>query len=182
MRSLYSSSVIAVLFLAALIFGNSPAHASTTNVRTEVVTVSVTSVAESKRETSAEHWAHIAHLEHLAYLRDHRTVTYTTSYSHSYSGGFPSYGTYSYSQLEAVWIWAGGPAWAAPEMATIAQRCESGGRTWAYNPSGASGLWQILGVPFPGNPMDGPTNARMAVAKFEAAGDSYGPWSSDGCV
>ena len=95
--------------------------------------------------------------------------------------GFPATGVYTFSMLERVWVWAGGPGWAAPEMATIALRCESGGRTWAYNPSGASGLWQILGVPFPGNPMDGPTNARMAVSKFSSA-HGFGPWSGDGCV
>jgi LysM repeat protein len=104
-----------------------------------------------------------------------RVSTETTSAVHyGRSGGYPSSGVYSFSMLEHVWVWAGGPAseeWAA---ATIAE-CESGGNTHAYNPSGASGLWQILGVPFPGNPFDGPTNARMAVAKFRAAG-GFSPW------
>jgi hypothetical protein len=123
-------------------------------------------------ETAADHWRHEHHLAHLSYLRNHRPVTATlTSYS---PGGFPSYGTYSFSQLEEVWDWAGGPSADAWSAATIAE-CESGGRTNAYNPSGASGLWQILGVPFSGNPMDGPTNARMAVAKFRDAG-GFGPW------
>lgn len=93
----------------------------------------------------------------------------------SYSGGFPSQGTYSFSMLESIWEWAGGPSYDAWAAATIAE-CESGGRTSAYNPSGASGLWQILGVPFPGNPFDGPTNARMAVAKFRGAGGNFSPW------
>lgn len=93
----------------------------------------------------------------------------------TYSGGFPSQGTYSFAMLEHVWEWAGGPAYEAWAAATIAE-CESGGRTSAYNPSGASGLWQILGVPFPGNPFDGPTNARMAVAKFRGAGGNFSPW------
>ena len=86
------------------------------------------------------------------------------------SGG----GVYSYSQLEALWVSAGGPPGAAAEMATIAE-CESGGNPRAYNPSGASGLWQILGNPFPGDPFDPATNARMAVAKYNAAGGTS-PW------
>lgn len=82
---------------------------------------------------------------------------------------------YSYSGLEALWRGAGGPAWAAPRAARIAI-CESGGYIYAHNPSGASGLWQILGNPFPGNPYNPYTNARMAVAKFRAAGHSFAPW------
>lgn len=91
-------------------------------------------------------------------------------------------GTFSFSGLESLWEEAGGPAWAAPEMATIAQQCESGGNPGAYNPDGASGLWQILGLPFPGDPFNPQVNAEMAVAKFRDAGDSYAPWSGDGCV
>lgn len=102
------------------------------------------------------------------------TVQTASAVHVAYGGGFPSYGTYSFTMLEAVWVWAGGPVWAEWDAATIAE-CESGGRTWAYNPSGADGLWQIDGVPFPGNPSDGPTNARMAVAKFDAA-HGFGPW------
>ena len=89
-------------------------------------------------------------------------------------------GMYSYYGLEALWRAAGGPAWAAPRAARIAL-CESGGRSWARNPSsGAAGLWQILGLPFPGNPYNPYTNARMAVAKFRAAGDSFSPWVCKG--
>jgi hypothetical protein len=92
-------------------------------------------------------------------------------------------GIFSFSGLEALWEKAGGPSWAAAEMATIAERCESGGNPRAYNSSStASGLWQILGLPFPGDPFDPETNAAMAVAKFKDAGDSYAPWSGDGCV
>lgn len=83
-------------------------------------------------------------------------------------------GTYSYAALEQLWVSAGGPASAAAQMAQIAE-CESGGNPQAYNPSGASGLWQILGNPFPGNPMDPATNAAMAVAKYNAAGGTS-PW------
>ena len=86
----------------------------------------------------------------------------------------PVAGIYSYSALEALWVSAGGPAAAEAAAATIAE-CESGGNPQAYNPSGASGLWQILGNPFPGDPFDPATNARMAVAKYDAAG-GFSPW------
>lgn len=91
-------------------------------------------------------------------------------------------GDFSISELESLWEEAGGPSWAAPEMAVIAEQCESGGNPDAYNPDGASGLWQILGLPFSGNPFSPLVNAEMAVAKFRAAGDSYAPWDGDGCV
>lgn len=81
----------------------------------------------------------------------------------------------SFSQLERIWTAAGGPSGVEWSAATIAE-CESGGNAWARNPSGASGLWQILGVPFPGNPFDPFTNARMAVAKYRGAGYSFSPW------
>jgi hypothetical protein len=83
---------------------------------------------------------------------------------------------YSYSGLEALWRGARGPAWAAPRAARIAL-CESRGYIYARNrKSGAAGLWQILGLPFAGNPYNPFTNARMAVAKFRAAGSSFTPW------
>ena len=82
---------------------------------------------------------------------------------------------YSYSGLEQLWVAAGGPPAVEAQAAAIAE-CESGGRAGAYNPSGASGIWQILGVPFPGDPFDPFTNARMAVAKYHGAGDSFAPW------
>jgi len=82
---------------------------------------------------------------------------------------------YGYSGLKALWREAGGPSWAAPRAERIAL-CESGGYIYAHNPSGASGLWQILGNPFPGNPYNPYTNARMAVAKFRGAGGSFAPW------
>lgn len=76
---------------------------------------------------------------------------------------------YSYSELEGLWINAGGSRSLAPTMAAIAE-AESGGNSDAHNPSGASGLWQILGNPFPGNAFDPATNARMAVAKYKSQG------------
>jgi hypothetical protein len=76
---------------------------------------------------------------------------------------------YSFTQLEALWTRAGGPKNMAPVMAAIAL-AESSGDSNAHNPSGASGLWQILGNPFPGNAFDPLTNARMAVAKWRSQG------------
>lgn len=106
------------------------------------------------------------------------TAVVTDHASHyGYSG---EGGTLSYSGLEALWEAAGGPASAAPEMATIAIRCESGGRQYAYNPSGASGYWQILGQVVPGNIFNPMVNAENAVAKYRAGG--FSPWSGDGCV
>ena len=79
------------------------------------------------------------------------------------------------SGLAALWRRAGGPPGVAGLMAAIAM-AESGGNPRAHNPSGASGLWQILGVPFPGNPFDPLTNARMAVSKYRSQG--LGAWEA----
>lgn len=49
---------------------------------------------------------------------------------------------YTFSQLEALWINAGGSKALAPYAAATAE-IESSGNPQAYNPSGASGLWQI---------------------------------------
>lgn len=88
--------------------------------------------------------------------------------------GFAGGGTFSYGQLEGLWDQAGGAPGAAALMAAIAE-AESGGNPSAQNPSGATGLWQILGDPFPGNAFDPLTNARMAVAKY-AGGSGLGAW------
>ena len=90
--------------------------------------------------------------------------------------GIISYsGTYSYAGLEALWESAGGPDWAAPHAAEIAD-CESGGRVNAYNPSGATGLWQILGSVVAGSLYNPYVNALNAVAKFRASGDTFAQW------
>lgn len=89
--------------------------------------------------------------------------------------GFASGGTYTYSQLEGLWDKAGGPRDMAAVMAAIAE-AESSGNADAHNASGASGLWQILGLPFPGNPFDALTNARMAVSKYMSQG--LGAWTT----
>jgi hypothetical protein len=82
---------------------------------------------------------------------------------------------YSASQLEQLWTQAGGDPKQAPLMAAIAL-AESSGNPSAHNPSGASGLWQILGNPVPGNAFDPLTNARMAVAKYKSQG--LGAWTT----
>jgi hypothetical protein len=80
---------------------------------------------------------------------------------------------YSYAELEGLWIQAGGSRALAPVMAAIAE-AESSGNSQAHNPSGATGLWQILGNPFPGNAYDPLTNAKMAAAKLRSQG--LGAW------
>ena len=84
--------------------------------------------------------------------------------------------TYTYAQLEGLWINAGGSSALAPTMAAIAE-AESGGNSDAANPSGATGLWQILGAVNPadqGNLTDPATNAHEAVLKYQSQG--LGAW------
>lgn len=83
-----------------------------------------------------------------------------------------SHGNFSYRQLEQLWISAGGNAALAPIMAAIAM-AESGGNPNARNPSGATGLWQILGAVHPADQSrltDPNVNAREAVAKYHTQG------------
>jgi hypothetical protein len=87
----------------------------------------------------------------------------------------PVSGIYSYSALESLWVSAGGPASAEAQAAQIAI-CESGGNPQAYNPSGATGLFQILGQVVPGNLYDPMVNALNAVSKFHASGDTFAQW------
>jgi LysM domain-containing protein len=89
-------------------------------------------------------------------------------------------GTLSFAGLEALWESADGPAYAAYQAAEVAE-CESGGRQYAYNPSGASGYWQILGSVVPGNIFDPIVNALNAVSKWRSGGgpgdrDSFAQW------
>ena len=74
-----------------------------------------------------------------------------------------------------VWECAGGPSWAASAAVVIAT-CESGMNTDAYNPSGATGLFQILGAVVSGGLTDAHVNALNAVSKFRASGDSWAQW------
>ena len=114
-----------------------------------------------------------------------RVVTVTSTYHGTYhrvyhrvyasSGTYRSSGTYSFAGLESLWISAGGPGWAAAHAAEIAE-CESGGRVSAWNPSGATGLWQILGSVVPGSLYNPYVNALNAVAKFRASGRTFSQW------
>jgi len=86
------------------------------------------------------------------------------------------YGSYlSFAELEQLWVAAGGPSWAAAHAAEIAE-CESGGHVYAHNPSGATGLWQILGQVVGGNLYAPYVNALNAVSKFRASGGNFSQW------
>lgn len=84
-------------------------------------------------------------------------------------------GPYDAQALADLWKQAGGPSSKAQLMAAIAL-AESGGSPTAHNPSGATGLWQILGNPFPGNARNPLTNAKMAVSKYKSQG--LGAWEA----
>ncbi len=94
---------------------------------------------------------------------------------HHRISGSVSGGNLSFAGLERLWVAAGGDSWAAASAASVAE-CESGGRQYAYNPSGASGYWQILGEVVPGNVYDPMVNARNAVAKWRASGKTFAQW------
>lgn len=94
-------------------------------------------------------------------------------------GGGVAAGALSLSQLAALWIKAGGPAGIAQLMAHVAM-AESGGDPNARNPSGASGLWQILGQLVPGNIFNPMINALNAVAKYKLQG--LGAWAASQSV
>jgi lysozyme-like protein len=91
--------------------------------------------------------------------------------------------TYSYAQLEQLWINAGGPSAVAPIAAAIAL-AESSGNPQATNPNDNGGtqtswgLWQISNgthaQPVP-NILDPNVNAQQAVAKYKAEGNSFSP-------
>ena len=86
--------------------------------------------------------------------------------------------TYTYSQLEGLWEQAGGSTALAPVMAAIAM-AESGGNSDAYNASGATGLWQILGAvnaSDQGSLTNPQTNAKEAVLKYKTQG--LGAWTT----
>ena len=88
---------------------------------------------------------------------------------------------YTYGQLENLWLnAAGGTKYATKEwaslMAAIAE-AESSGNDHAYNASGASGLWQILGAVNSvdqGHLFDPATNAHEALLKLQSQG--LGAW------
>ena len=94
--------------------------------------------------------------------------------------------TYSYAQLEQLWINAGGPAAVAPIAAAIAI-AESNGNPNATNLTDNNGtqtswgLWQISNgthaQPVP-NILSPAVNAQQAVAKYQGAGNSFTPWGT----
>jgi hypothetical protein len=94
---------------------------------------------------------------------------------------------YTYSQLEGLWIGAGGRRSLAPVMAAIAM-AESGGRSNALNPDdnngtqSSFGLWQISNgthTPPSRNWANAQENARLAVAKYKEQGlKAWGTYNS----
>lgn len=87
-------------------------------------------------------------------------------------------GEFTYRQLESLWLSAGGRRSLAPTMAAIAE-AESGGNPSAENPSGATGLWQILGAVNrrdQGHLTSPSVNAREAVLKDKTQG--LGAWTT----
>jgi hypothetical protein len=140
------------------------------------------------------HRKHLAHLAWLAkqkaealekakeaaaaaYARAHPPKVQAPPATHAPAvQGYTTYsGALSSAQVGQLWLEAGGPAWAEPKAVEIAY-CESGFNPRAYNPSGASGIWQILGQVVGGNVFDPLVNAENAVAKFKGAGNSFAPW------
>jgi hypothetical protein len=86
---------------------------------------------------------------------------------------------YGKSELEALWVKAGGPKTEAKMAAAIAL-AESNGVPNAKNPEGpehAEGLWQIKGQDVAGNPFNPEVSAANAVAKWKAAG-GFTPWTT----
>ena len=146
----------------------------------------------TKSERHRLHVLHRLHLLHLAYearqaqfsrisersdtkaSRAYKSTTPSHSY-HAANGCYDPSGHLSDAQVVMVWECAGGPSWAASSAVTITW-CESGHNTSAYNPSGATGLFQILGSVVPGNLYDAHINALNAVSKFKASGDSWAQW------
>lgn len=97
----------------------------------------------------------------------------------------PGYPHLSYSQMEQVWIQAGGSPAVAPLMAAIGE-AESGGWAGATNPTDNNGtqtswgIWQVSDGThqwsYGGNPYNPIDNARAAVAKYKSQG--LGAWGT----
>jgi LysM repeat protein len=132
-------------------------------------------------EVHAAHLAHLAHEAHGAVSTAAvstavtQPVTHRTTVTHAAAPVAVHSGTLTRAEAGALWLEAGGPASAEIAAENVAV-CESGLRTDAYNPSGATGLWQILGAVLPGNLDDPLVNAENAVAKFKASGDTWAQW------
>jgi Lysozyme like domain len=117
-----------------------------------------------------KHDKHVLHEAHLRALASERSGTQTTS-----AGSGAGYATYyNYAGLESLWRAEGGPAWAAPTAACIAEH-ESGGYRYAVSPTADYGLWQIHdGGSAQFNPF---FNARTAVIMSKYGTDWY-PWTT----
>lgn len=147
-----------------------------------------TTHAATSHKLSA-HERHVLHEEHLAHLRAiaarkraASAVIEVTAAAQPSSANVPldaststGTGILSEAQIGALWLEAGGPASAEGQAEQIAE-CESGGNPDAYNPSGATGLMQILGAVVPGNLDDPLVNMENAVAKFRDSGDTFAQW------
>lgn len=129
----------------------------------------VKAAADEDREVAVSH--HPARTAHSTAARRQAPVTTR----HAASGCYDPSGVLSSSQVVMVWTCAGGPSWAS-QAAVAVSMCESGHNTRAYNPSGATGLFQVLGSVVPGDLYDAHVNALNAVSKFEASGDSWAQW------
>src|SRR6266550_8490232 len=83
--------------------------------------------------------------------------------------------TYQQSQLQSLWVQAGGNPAAAP-MASAIALAESSGNPGATSRTGDVGLWQINAAAHPGQATTDPLgNARAAVA-ISANGTNWRPW------
>lgn len=151
-----------------------------------------------RAQLAADHQRHVEHEEHLREVAARAAakaaeqaalITKTAAPSAAPGASAPSGGSspapsggcsdpsgqLSDSQMIMVWQCAGGPAWADSAMLAVTM-CESGHNTHAYNPSGATGLFQILGQVVPGDLFDAHVNALNAVSKFDASGQSWSQW------
>lgn len=177
----YGPQLIRLLVESAQAAGRQQADAAAARAR---------HVASVRALEHAAHVAHVAHERRLAQLAADAAAAraaHRRQFRQDSAAAYPqpsrpavqpppsSAGRYSFAGLERLWVSAGGPAWAQSSAASVAE-CESGGNPRAYNPSGASGLWQILGQVTGGYVFDPMVNAENAVAKFEASGDTWAQW------
>jgi hypothetical protein len=82
---------------------------------------------------------------------------------------FQTGGIFNSQEMSDLWRSKGGGASIADTMGVIGL-VESGGNPRALNPSGAAGLWQILGQLVPGNLFNPGVNALNAIAKYKSQG------------
>lgn len=85
-------------------------------------------------------------------------------------------GTLGYQGLEGLWEAAGGPSWAAPTAACIAEH-ESGGQQYATGAAGERGYWQINPDHGSLSTYDALGNARAAVS-ISNYGRDWSAWTT----